>query len=502
MTAEQEDWIDRRERLNIDGRALVGGERKDLEDGRSAVLLSPRDGEPLARVAHASHVDVDAAVRFSAAAQTEWAARPGAQRRGVLHAWADAVEQDALDIALVLSLEVGKPVRAALEVEVRSLLRSIRWYADVADKLQGYHPDTGESSVAFVRRDPVGVVGVVLPWNFPLSMVGFDVAPALAAGNGVVVKPSPKAPLAVLMVVDAATAAGLPPGLVNVCPDAGFEAGAVLGRHPRVDVISVTGSESAGRAFFSYAAEGTPKRIWPKLGGKSFVGVAADAPSLARAAEAIAWGAYFNAGAMCTGAARIFVESPVYDEFCTLLVDEVEKLVTGDPLEWRTDVGALVDRMTLDATRSAVALAIEGSAHLLAGTGEADHDVNLGGAYMQPCLLADVTFDHPIFRTELFGPVATITKCADISEAIDHANRSGFGMAVSLWTGSLQKSLLGSKAVKAGMVWINCFEGDDLSVPFGGVRRSGFGRDKSMMAIEKYTDLKTTWIQLDDVSYW
>lgn len=486
----------------LDGRALIGGERVAAMAGATVQLRSPRTGGPLADVAATTGADVDQAVRRAVIAGTRWADTPHAERKRVLHTWADSLERHRTELALLLTLEIGKPVQAALEVETRSLVRSVRWYAETADKYQGLHPDTGISSVAIVSREPVGVAGVVLPWNFPLSMVGYDVAPALAAGNAVIVKPSPKAPLAVLRACELAIHAGLPPDLLAVVPDDGAAAGAAIGRHPLVDVVSLTGGEAAGCAFLRYASEGVPKRIWPKLGGKSFVAVAADTPNLAYAAEAIAWGAYFNQGAMCTGAARIFAEEAVYDEFCELLTARAEALVTGDPLDWRTDVGALIDEGAFDATTEAVAEAITSGGRCLAGTGRRFDLDGLGGLYLAPCLLADAPETHAIYTHEIFGPVAAVAPCRKVDEVIERANRSRFGISFSIWTGSLHTALRASKASKAGVVWVNCFEGDDLSVPFGGVRRSGYGRDKTLAAIEKYTDLKTTWIQLGDQLQW
>jgi gamma-glutamyl-gamma-aminobutyraldehyde dehydrogenase len=447
-------------------------------------------------------LDVERAVGAAAIAGAKWATTSAAERKRVLNAWADAIERHQRELAVLLTLEIGKPVRAAFEVETRSLLRSVRWYAEITDKFMGGHPDTGNMSVAIVDREAVGVVAVVLPWNFPLSMVGYDVAPALAAGNAVVVKPSPKAPLAVLRVCELAIESGLPPNVLSVTPDTGEAAGAALARHLLVDVVSVTGGEAVGRAFMGYAAETKPKRIWPKLGGKSFVAVGADAPNLDQAAAAVAWGAFFNQGAMCTGAARIFAEQPIFDEFCELLAGRVGALITGDPLHWPTDVGAISDELLFKETATAVSEAIAAGGRCLTGTGKSETFHELGGLYMRPCLLAGLPFEHSIYSAELFGPVAAVAACDSTDDVVERANRSRFGMAISIWTGSLHTALRNAKASKVGTVWVNCFESDDLSVPFGGVRRSGYGKDKSMAAIEKYTDVKTTWIQLDESSYW
>lgn len=494
------DWIAQARTTCLDGRALISGQRELT--GGTRTLLSPRTGAALVEVATADEADVERVLSAATVAAESWAKTPPAVRGEILHAWADAVQAHRAELALLLALEVGKPVRAAYDVETRSLVRTLRWYAETADKCLGAHPDTGPSSVALVAREPVGVVAVVLPWNFPLSMVGYDVAPALAAGNAVVVKPSPQAPLAVLRACELAVEAGLPPDALAVLPDDGTTVGAALARHPLIDVVSVTGGEAAGRAYLRYAAEGVPKRVWPKLGGKSYVAVAADTPNLERAADAITWGAFFNQGAMCTGAARILVERPVYADFTGLLLDRIRALITGDPLRWPTDVGALAGDYLLEATQHAVRLALAGGGRCLTGTGDLEPVPGLGGRYVRPVLLADLPPEHPIHTEEIFGPVAAVAPVASIDDVAKSANASRYGIAFSLWTGSLKTAFRISKTVKAGTVWVNCFEGDDLSVPFGGVRRSGYGRDKSLAAIDKYTDLKTTWIQLDEQPSW
>lgn len=497
-----ENWLESAAKLQADGRAITEHGRSAASSGATFTVSSARDGRTLADVAATDDVDVDRVVHSAVTAGMSWAAMRPSERKRLLHAWGDRIEGHREELALLLALEVGKPVRAALEVETRSFLQSVRWYAEVADKFTGSHPDTGGSSVALVGREPVGVVAVVLPWNFPLSMVGYDVAPALAAGNAVIVKPSPKAPLAVLRACELALEAGIPEGVLCVTPDDGQAAGAALARHALVDVVSVTGSGAAGRAFMGYISEGSPKRLWPKLGGKSFAAVAADFTNLDRAVDAIAWGAYFNQGAMCTGAARIFAETPIYEEFRELLAERTERLVTGDPLHWPTDVGALVGSDIAAVTTAAVSDALSSGATLLSGTGRPQDLDDLGGIYMQPCLLSDVPAEHAIYQNEIFGPVAAVASCGSVDEVVDLVNVSRVGMAMSIWTGGLRTAFRASKKSKVGTVWVNCFEGDDLSVPFGGLRRSGYGRDKTLAAIDKYTDFKTTWIQLDESSYW
>jgi 4-(gamma-glutamylamino)butanal dehydrogenase len=501
MREQSIDWLGKQKGLTIDGRALIAGNRVPAARGETIPVISPRDGASLTEVSACDELDIHDAVTKARTAQQAgvWCKESPKYRRQVLIKWAEKIESAGEELALLVSLEMGKPIRAALNVEVRSILQSVRWYAEIADKLQGRHPDVGPNAVALVEREAAGLVGIVLPWNFPLSMVGYDVAPALMLGNAVLVKPSELAPLSVLRCCELAIEAGVPPSVLSVLPGYGIPAGAALGRHDDVDVIAITGTQNTGRAFLQYSAESNCKRVWPKLGGKSTIIICGDARSLDAACQAVAWAAYFNQGAMCTGGSRIFVEQSILERTINKLKALTEGLKVGDPLLWETDLGPLASMSLVQRAGEVVHDALEKGASVLCGR-QSVHDN--GSQYFPPTLLSGLPRASRLYCEEVFAPIAGIEPFNDFRSALKDATPSGLGMAISIWTSSLQKAFEASRSTKVGTCWVNCFEGDDLSVPFGGVKKSGYGKDKAQESLEKYSDLKTTWIQLDESTYW
>lgn len=494
-TSSTTDWQALAEKVELDGRPLLHGKRVD-PDVETFELRSPRDGELLCAVPACGEAEVDQAVAHARAEQRLgcWPRFTPRRRGEILAAWADAIEAERDELALLISLETGKPIRDAVGIDLRGVVRAIRWYAALADKLHGDHPDVGSGDVALVSREPVGVAGILLPWNFPLALVGYDVAPALMLGNSVVVKPSEQAPLSVLRCCELAVAAGVSRDALSVVPGLGQGAGQAIGRHPDIDSVAVTGSAATGRAMLRASGESNGKRVWLELGGKSAAMVFADARDLGEAAKAIAWGAYFNQGEMCTGCARLLIERAVYDDFLDALSAEMDALRVGDPLDWHTTIGALTtERQLLDA-RSATTEAVAAGGRVLRG-GEPVAAVP-GGHYFAPTLLADVPASSRVFTEEVFAPVAAARPFTDVDEALEEAFSSGYGMGISVWTSSLDTAFRVTRAAKAGIAWVNCFEGDDLTVPAGGVGRSGFGRTKGTAVLDKYSDLKTTWVRL------
>lgn len=489
------DWKALAGKVTADPRPLMHGARVDAVPGTFA-LRGPRDGTLLCDVPDCGEEEVDRAVAHARAEQELgcWPNFTPRARGEILAAWADAVEAESTGLALLISLETGKPVRDAVEIDVAGVVRAIRWYAALADKLHGDHPDVGGNDVALVSREPVGVVGVLLPWNFPLALVGYDVAPALMLGNSVVVKPSEQAPLSVLRCCELAVEAGVSRDALSVVPGRGERAGAALARHPGVDSVAVTGSAATGRAVLRASGESNGKRVWPELGGKSAALVFKDVRDIGEAARAVAWGAYFNQGEMCTGCARVLVEQEVYEEFLTALSAEVDKLRVGDPLDWATSVGALTTERQLRDAQAAAEEAAAGGARVLRGGKPVD--VLPGGRYFPPTLLADAPETSRVFTEEVFAPVVAARPFQDTDDALRVAFSSGYGMGLSVWTSSLDTAFRVTRAAKAGICWVNCFEGDDLTVPAGGVGRSGFGRTKGTAVLDKYSDLKTTWVRL------
>lgn len=489
------DWMAMARELALDPRPLMHGRRVDV-DVDTFELLSPRDGSLLCAVPACGPAEVDQAVAHARAEQQVgcWPRFPPRRRGEILAGWADAIEAERAELALLICLETGKPIKDAVEVDLRGVVRAIRWYADLADKLHGDHPDVGMNDVALVSREPVGVAGILLPWNFPLALIGYDVAPALMLGNSVVVKPSEQAPLSVLRCCELGVEAGVSRDALSVIPGLGDGAGQALSRHADVDTITLTGSAETGRAVLSASAVSNAKRVWLELGGKSAAIVFNDVEDIDEAARAVAWGAYFNQGEMCTGCARILVERDVYDKFLDALILEIDRLRVGDPLDWATSVGALASEHQLRDALLATEEAVAGGGRVVRGGGTVG--VVEGGRYLAPTLLADVPPSSQVLTSEVFAPIAAARPFDDIDDALRVAFSSGYGMGVSVWTSSLDTAFRVTRAAKVGIAWVNCFEGDDLSVPVGGVGKSGFGRTKGLAVLDKYSDVKTTWVHL------
>ncbi|WP_284466975.1 aldehyde dehydrogenase family protein [Actinomadura madurae] len=405
---------------------------------------------------------------------------------------ADLVERDREALALLVTLEMGKPVTEADGIELRALIGCLRWYAEAADKLIDESPRTGADSLALVTREPAGVVGAVVPWNFPLTMAAWKIAPALAAGCTVVLKPAEESPLSALHLAALAAEAGLPDGVLNVVNGRGETAGRALGEHPGVDVIAFTGSTEVGRHFLRYAAGSNLKRVWLELGGKSPNIILPDAPDLDAAADTAAWGVFFNAGEMCTAPSRLLVHRSVAGRVLDRIVARAGSLAVGDPLDPATEMGPLVSARQRDRVLSYLEAGAAEGARLRAGGSAIDGD----GHYVHPSVFDQVKPGMRIAREEIFGPVLAVLEFDGIDEAVRLANDTEYGLAAALWTSDLTTAHRVSRALRAGTVWVNCYEEGDMSVPFGGVKQSGNGRDKSLHALDKYLDLKTTWIAL------
>ncbi|GCE00550.1 aldehyde dehydrogenase [Embleya hyalina] len=487
-----DDWLHRADRLrpvtvhHIDGEDHPGG-------GDTFTVIAPRDGTPLAEPARAGQHEVDLAVAAARRAfdAGPWPRLAPAERGRALIRLADAVEAHRAELALTVSLEMGKPITEAYDIELRAVAATFRWYGEVADKLVDEAPQTPADALALVTREPVGVVAAVVPWNFPLTMAAWKVAPALAAGCTVVLKPAEQSPLSALRLGRLASEAGLPPGVFNVIAGEGPTTGRALGLHPDVDVLAFTGSTAVGRHFLRYAADSNLKRVWLELGGKSPHIVLPDADIPAAAASA-AWGIFFNQGEMCTAPSRLLVHSSIADEVVDAVVDRARALRVGDPLDPATTMGALVTAEHLARVGDHIARADAAGARLRTGGTRLDRP----GHYLEPTVFDRVTPDMALAREEVFGPVLAVLTFDTEDEAVRLANATEYGLAAGVWTTDLSAAHRLSRAVRAGTVWVNCYEEGGLNVPFGGVKQSGHGRDKSLHALDKYTDLKTTWIRL------
>jgi gamma-glutamyl-gamma-aminobutyraldehyde dehydrogenase len=490
-----DEWLGRAKALDLPRAHHIDGV-DEAGSGRSFPAVSPRDGQVLAEVADGGTAEVDAAVAAARRAfdAGPWPRLAPADRGRILLRLAELLEERRDTLALTVALEMGKPITDAYEVELRAAISTFRWYGQLVDKLVDESPHTAPDALALITREPAGVVGAVVPWNFPLTLASWKVAPALAAGCTVVLKPSESAPLSALMLGRLATEAGLPRGVLNVVAGDGPTAGRALGLHPDVDVLAFTGSTAVGRHFLRYAADSNLKRVWLELGGKSPNIILPDAPDLDRAAATAAWGIFFNQGEMCTAPSRLLVHSSIAERVVEAVVERARALRVGDPLDPATEMGALVGESQLARVLDHIGTGLTEGARLRTGGGRILADS--GGSFLEPTVFDHVDPGMRLAREEIFGPVLSVLTFDDLDEAVTLANATEYGLAAGLWTSDLSTAHNVARALRAGTVWVNCYEEGDLTVPFGGMKQSGNGRDKSAHALEKYTELKTTWIQL------
>ncbi len=418
-----------------------------------------------------------------------WSRAAPAQRKKVLHAIADRIEAEALPLAVLGVRDNGTELAMALKAEPGSAAGTFRYYAEALDKVGGEIAPTAPDVLGLVHRAPVGVVGAIVPWNFPLMIGAWKLAPALAMGNSVVLKPAETASLSLLRLAQICLDCGLPPGVLNVVTGPGQITGAALAEHMDVDVLAFTGSGATGRRLLEASARSNLKRTYLELGGKSPNIVFADAPDLAHAAKVSAMGIFRNSGQVCVAGSRLLVERAIHDDFVAMLKAEAEALRVGDPLDPATQVGAI----NSEAQLSRVA-GFMGEGDLVTGGHRILQDT--GGTYFAPTILAGITPTDRVFRDEVFGPVLTVTPFDTEEEALRLANATDYGLAAGVWTASLSRAHRMVAGIRAGVVHVNTYGGADMTVPLGGVGQSGNGHDKSLHAMDKYIDLKTAWIQL------
>jgi gamma-glutamyl-gamma-aminobutyraldehyde dehydrogenase/4-guanidinobutyraldehyde dehydrogenase/NAD-dependent aldehyde dehydrogenase len=490
------DWHARAAALTIDGRALINGQRVDAADGSTFECLSPVDGRKLADVARCKAADVEQAVVAARGAfeDRRWAGLSPRERKTTLIRFADLVMANCEELALLETLDMGKPISASMSTDVPGTANTLRWYGEAIDKVYDEIAPTNDSTLALITREPVGVVAAIVPWNYPLLMASWKIAPALAAGNSVILKPSEKSPLTALRLGELALEAGIPAGVLNVVPGFGPEAGSPLALHMDIDCIAFTGSTAVGKKIQVMAGESNLKRAWCELGGKSPNIVFADCPDLDRAVAAAAGSIFYNQGESCNAPSRLLVERSIRDEFVEKLKLYSPKHVPGDPLDPNTTMGALVDQMQMDNVLRYIEAGKKQGATLCCGGEQVRTET--GGFYVAPTIFDGVTNEMIIASEEIFGPVLSIITFDSQEEAIRIANDTSYGLAAAVWTRDISRAHLMSRALRAGTVHVNCYDEDDITVPFGGFKQSGNGRDKSLHALEKYTELKTTWISL------
>ena len=490
------DWPAEATKISVPEGQFVDGTWIAGDGAPPLVVTSPRDGRMVAELPQASASDIDRAVAAARRAFDDgpWPRLPARERAAYLLRLADLVERDRARLALLIALEMGKPIGTAHDIELRAIITTLRWYAELADKQTGEIPQNDPGALSLITREPAGVVAAVVPWNFPLTITGWKIAPALAVGCTVVLKPSEFSPLSGLALAALADEAGFPPGVFNVVVGDGPLAGRTLGEHPGVDVLTFTGSTAVGREFLRYSAGSNLKRVWLELGGKSANIVLPDAPDRDAAAQSAAWAVLFNSGEMCTAGSRLLVHESIAEDFTERVLAAAAEWRPADPLDPSTRLGPLVREAHLQRVAAMVERASAQGGRLRTGGERVLPDS--GGSYFAPTVFDNVDRGSELATSEVFGPVLAVLPFRDEQDAIALANATDYGLAAAVWTSDLSTAHRMSRALRAGTVWVNCYEEGDTSVPFGGVKHSGNGRDKSAHALDKFSDLKTTWIQL------
>ncbi|MDQ0458435.1 aldehyde dehydrogenase [Rhizobium paknamense] len=491
-----QEEINRLRNETVTPRSLfIDGDWRNAAAGGAMEVISPIDGKIITTIADAGREDVELAVTSARRVfeKGSWSKAAPAQRKKVLLKLADLIESHALELAVLGVRDNGTEISMALKAEPGSCAQTFRYYAEAIDKLYGEIAPTAPGILGLIHHEPVGVVAAIVPWNFPLMIAAWKIAPALAAGNSVVLKPAEGASLTLLKLAELASRAGLPDGVLNVVTGRGAVAGEALGMSMDVDVLAFTGSGPVGRKLLEYSARSNLKRVYLELGGKSPNIVFADAPDLEKAAKVSANGIFRNSGQVCVAGSRLLVEKSIHAEFSARIVELAARVRVGDPLDLQTEAGAVTSEVQLARNLAHVENALAEGARLMGGGSRILEET--GGFYMQPTVL-DAETHMAIAREEVFGPVLTIIPFETEQEAVHIANGTDYGLASAVWTSNLSRAHRMIRAVRAGVVHVNTYGGADITVPLGGVKQSGNGHDKSLHAFDKYLDLKSAWIDL------
>ncbi|MDN7139925.1 aldehyde dehydrogenase [Pseudomonas sp. JQ170] len=490
------DWTTLAAGLRLIDSAFIEGEPYAAQNGARLEVINPANNRLLAKVVASGEADIDHAVRSARRAfeQGPWARMAPGERKAILLRLSQLMLEHRDELALLDSLSMGKPVMDAWNIDVPGAAHVFAWYGESLDKLYDQVAPTASNALATITRVPLGVIGAVVPWNFPLDMAAWKLAPALAAGNSVVLKPAEQSPFSALRLAELALEAGIPAGVLNVVPGLGEVAGRALGLHMDVDALVFTGSTEVGKYFMQYAAQSNLKQVWLECGGKSPNLVFADCQDLDLAAEKAAFGIFFNQGEVCSANSRLLVQRSIHDAFVERLIDKARQWAPGNPLNPASRAGAIVDTRQAQRIMQYIEQARAEGAQLACGGRQLSFDGS--GNFIEPTIFTGVTADMTLAREEVFGPVLAVTAFDDEDEAVAIANDHIYGLAASVWSDDLNRAHRVARRLNAGTVSVNTVDALDVTVPFGGGKQSGFGRDLSLHSFDKYTQLKTTWIQL------
>ncbi|WP_117195054.1 aldehyde dehydrogenase family protein [Rhizobium terrae] len=494
-TYTRDHWENALVHLRPEGRHFIDGEFRASASGETFTRIRPMDGKPGAELARGRAADIDAAVIAARTAFETgvWRRREPLERKRIMLRWADLIREHGEELALLETLDVGKPVLASLNVDVRLCADGIQYYAEMIDKMYDEIAPTGPNARALVRKVPLGVVGAITPWNYPMIIDAWKLGPAIAAGNSVVLKPAEQSSLSAIRLAALAAEAGLPAGVLNVVTGYGEEAGKPLALHMDVDMIAFTGSTEVGKLIMGYAAQSNVKRVALELGGKSPLVVFEDA-DLDAAASAAAWGCFYNSGETCHASTRLLVQRSVQDK----LIEKIEAVTKSDialahPFDPSAQIGALIEEEHMRKVLGMIAAGEKEGARRAFGAQQVLTET--GGYYVSPGVFVDMTNDMSLARQEIFGPVLAAIPFDTEEEALRLANDTIYGLAGAVFTKDMDRAHRFSEAIHAGTVWINTYDMSNFATPFGGFRQSGFGRDRSVHAIDKYCDYKTIWQQ-------